>query len=127
MSGHRPFRELVAKMSPEAQEKIKRGTEKILAELELHELREAMNVTQIDLAHRLKTTQAAISRLEKTDQNVTVRTLTNYAEALGGKLQLCVVLADRTIQLTNLVKPRPAIRARAGRRTAKAAMHHAHA
>ena len=104
MAGHKPFHELVSKMSPDAQEKIKRGTARILAEIELRELRETLMVTQHDLAQRLKTTQAAISRLENTDQDPKVSTLRNYAKALGGELEVSVRLPDRTVRLANLLK-----------------------
>ena len=65
MAGHRSFSELVAKMPHKAQEEIKRGTSKILAEMELADLREALKIRQADLAQKLKTTQAAVSRLER--------------------------------------------------------------
>lgn len=98
MAGHRPFSELLAKMSPKAQEKIKRGSAKILAEMELADLREALSVRQIELAERLQTTQAAVSRLERRG-NVTLASLNDYVEALGGKLELSAVLPGRTVKI----------------------------
>jgi transcriptional regulator with XRE-family HTH domain len=103
MAGHRPFRDLVAKMSPEAQKEVRRGTTKILAEMELAELRQALHVRQVDLANKLNTTQAAISRLEKRSRML-VKTLGDYVEALGGKIEVHAVLPGRTVSLTNFFR-----------------------
>lgn len=103
MSGHKPFSELVAKMRPKAQEEIKRGTAKILAEMELADLREALAVRQADLAQLLKTTQAAVSRLERR-RNVTLESLNGYIEALGGKLEVNAVLPGHTVKITHAFK-----------------------
>jgi len=86
-----------------------------LAEMELVELREALQVSQEMLAKKLKVTQVAISRLERRP-NVLVESIANYVEALGGKLELYAVLPNRTVKLTHLLstredkKARPAIR-----------------
>ena len=73
-----------------------------LANMELAEFREALQVSQEELAKRLKVTQAAISRLEKRP-NVLLASIANYVEALGGKLELHVVLPHRTVKLTHLI------------------------
>jgi transcriptional regulator with XRE-family HTH domain len=103
MTGHRSFSELVVKMPRKAQEEIKRGTAKILAEMELAELREALEIRQIDLAQKLKTTQAAVSRLERRG-NVTIGKLKDYIEALGGRLELNAVLPGHTVKITHAFK-----------------------
>ena len=103
MAGHRPFSELVERMHPKAQEEIKRGTTKILAEMELAELREALAIRQTDLAQMLKTTQAAVSRLERRG-NVTIGSLNDYIEALGGRLELNAVLPGRTVKIAHAFK-----------------------
>lgn len=103
MTGHRSFSGLVEKMAPKAQQKIKRGTAKILAEMELAELREALEIRQADLAQMLKTTQAAVSRLERRD-NVTIGSLRGYVEALGGTLELNAVLPGRTVKIAHAFK-----------------------
>jgi len=77
-----------------------------LAEMELRDLREALQVTQVELAKKLKTTQAAVSRLEKRPQML-VNTLRDYVEALGGKIEVRAVLPDATVSLTHFLrKPR---------------------
>jgi transcriptional regulator with XRE-family HTH domain len=73
-----------------------------LAQMELAELREALRVTQKDLAKKLKVTQVSVSRLERRP-NVLVETLSNYIRGLGGHLELHAVLPNRTIKLTHLL------------------------
>ena len=73
-----------------------------LAEMELAELREALQVSQEELARKLKVTQAAISRLERRP-NLLLESIANYIEALGGRLELHAVLPDRTVRLTHLL------------------------
>jgi transcriptional regulator with XRE-family HTH domain len=74
-----------------------------LAEIELRDLREALRVTQVTLAKKLKTTQAAVSRLEKRPRML-VETLGDYVEALGGKIEMRAVLPDRTVSLTQFLR-----------------------
>ena len=101
-------------MPRKAREEIKRGTAKILAEMELAELREALAIRQADLAQMLKTTQAAVSRLERRG-NVTIGSLRGYIEALGGRLELNAVLPGHTVKIAHAFKERSA-------RTARSAM-----
>jgi transcriptional regulator with XRE-family HTH domain len=103
MAGHKPFADLVAKMPLKAQEEIKRGTAKILAEMELAELREALAIRQADLAQKLKTTQAAVSRLEHRG-NLTIGSLRGYIEALGGSLELNAILPGHTVKIAHAFK-----------------------
>lgn len=103
MTGHRSFSELIVKMPRKAQEEIKRGTAKILAEMELAELREALEVRQTDLAQKLKTTQAAVSRLERRG-NMTIGSLKDYIEALGGRLELNAILPGYSVRITHAFK-----------------------
>src|SRR5579864_5439365 len=77
-----------------------------LREIELRDLREALRVTQVALARKLKTTQAAVSRLEKRP-GMMVNTLGDYIEALGGKIEVRAVLPDRTVSLTQFFRKKP--------------------
>jgi transcriptional regulator with XRE-family HTH domain len=73
-----------------------------LAEMELSELRAALQISQEELARKLKVTQAAISRLERRP-NVLLESIANYIAALGGRLELHAVLPNRTVRLTHLM------------------------
>ncbi len=70
--------------------------------MELRDLREALQVTQVTLAKKLKTTQAAVSRLEKRP-HMLVNTLRDYVEALGGRIEVHAVLPGRTVSLTHFL------------------------
>jgi transcriptional regulator with XRE-family HTH domain len=61
----------------------------------LRELREASNLTQIELAARLQVSQNRVSRIEHGDiERAQVDTLRKYVEAVGGKLRVEVELGD---------------------------------
>jgi transcriptional regulator with XRE-family HTH domain len=74
-----------------------------LAEMELGELREALQVSQEELARKLKVTQAAISRLERRP-NVLLESIANYVAALGGRIEVHAVLPNRTVKLTHVLE-----------------------
>jgi hypothetical protein len=80
---------------------------KDLREMELRNLREALNMTQVQLAKKLKTTQAAVSRLEKRP-GMLVSTLGDYVEALGGTIEVHAVLPGRRVSLTQFLRNKPA-------------------
>ena len=106
MAGHKPFSELISKMSREAREEIKRGTAQILSEMEMAELRDALKIRQAELCQQAHTTPAAISRLEKAPQNTKISTLQRYVEGLGGQIEVRAVFRDRVVKLTHLATTR---------------------
>lgn len=61
--------------------------------LGLRELRQALGQTQEDLAARADMTQGEVSRLER-QGDLRLSTLSRYAEALGGRLELALVMAN---------------------------------
>lgn len=66
----------------------------------LRELREASDLTQVQLAGRLQVTQNRVSRIEHGDiERTQVDTLRKYVEAIGGKLRVEVELGDERIQI----------------------------
>lgn len=66
----------------------------------LRELREASNLTQVELASRLDVSQNRVSRIEHGDiERVQVDTLRKYVEAVGGRLRVEVELGDERIQI----------------------------
>jgi transcriptional regulator with XRE-family HTH domain len=119
--GHRPFSELRAKMSPVAQKRSKENAEKLLAGMELAELREALQVRQAEMSERMKITQAAVSRLERRS-NLQIDSLAGYIRALGGELELRAVLPDQIITLTHLVTTKKTGRRREKRAASRQAV-----
>ena len=92
------FRELRAKMSPEAQARSAARAEATLVEMQLQELRKSRDVTQVDLAKVMKIEQAAVSKLERRE-DMYVSTLRDYVKALGGELKLVASFPDAEIQV----------------------------
>jgi transcriptional regulator with XRE-family HTH domain len=83
----KPFRNLVEKMSPESRERIRRRTAQMHSEMALQELRQALHLTQQELADVLQMNQAAISKLEH-QSDMYVSTLRRFVAALGGELRI---------------------------------------
>ena len=84
------------KHSPEVEERIRR---KVAAKgMMLNQLREARQLTQVNLAETLHINQGAVSMMEKrTDMYVS--TLRNYIEAMGGELKITAEFPDGSVQI----------------------------
>lgn len=77
----------------------KRMLEEVRA-YQLRELREALDLTQVEIARLLDVSQNRVSRLEHGDiERTQVDTLRRYVEAVGGQLHVEVEIADRRIQI----------------------------
>jgi len=95
----RKFRELEAKMAPEARARAEAKAKKMLAEMPLDELREARAMTQVHLAKILGVNQAAVSKLERrTDMYVS--TLQDFVKAMGGELKITARFPEGTVEIT---------------------------
>ena len=66
---------------------------KLVDALSLGELRKARELTQVQLADAIGTTQSGISRIEH-QTDLYVRTLRSYIEAMGGFLEINAVFPD---------------------------------
>ena len=94
------FSELEAKMSPEAREWVKQEVEKALAEMPLHELRNARCLSQKMLTEVLHIQQPAIAKLERrTDMYIS--TLRSHIEAMGGQLDIIARFPDGDVEISN--------------------------
>jgi len=63
----------------------------------LRELREALSLTQTDLADLLQCSQNRVSTIERGDiERAQIDTLRRYIEALGGHLRISVEIGDGT-------------------------------
>lgn len=82
-----PYEEVLKELPADEQAAIKKGTTKLLAEYRLQQLREALSMTQVELAELLEIRQASVSDIENR-ADLRLSTLTRYVEALGGKLHL---------------------------------------
>lgn len=97
------FNTLREKMSPESQERSHALAAQYRAEMPLHELREAMDITQVHLAELLKVNQSAVSKMEKrTDMYVS--TLHTIIKAMGGELRIIADFPDGAIEINQFQK-----------------------
>jgi transcriptional regulator with XRE-family HTH domain len=83
----KPFKNLVEKMSAESRTRIRKRTRQMHSEMALQELRQAMHLTQQELADLLQMNQAAISKLEH-QSDMYVSTLRRFVAAMGGELRI---------------------------------------
>jgi predicted transcriptional regulator len=72
----------------------RRADELIAEELSLRDLRKALDLTQSDIAKRLKKGQDMVSRIEQRD-DLLLSTLQNYVKSLGGELELVCRFKNR--------------------------------
>jgi ribosome-binding protein aMBF1 (putative translation factor) len=103
MTEYRPLRQLFERFSPEERGEIAREADQLRKEMALAELRQALGVSQAELAARLHVRQPAISRLERRE-DMTVGHLREVVKALGGELQMTARFPDGDVAL-NLPKP----------------------
>jgi transcriptional regulator with XRE-family HTH domain len=97
------FKTLREKMSPESRERSRALAAKYCAEMPLHELREAMDITQTHLAELLKVKQSAVSKMERrTDMYVS--TLHYIIKAMGGKLRIIADFPDGSVEINQFQK-----------------------
>jgi DNA-binding XRE family transcriptional regulator len=105
----RNFRELEAKMSPEARARSDAKAKKMLAEMPLDELRQAREMTQEHLAKILGVNQAAVSKLERR-ADMYVSTLQDFVKAMGGELKITARFPEGIVEINQFasVKKTPA-------------------
>lgn len=81
------FEKLFGKMSPGARKRVQERANAEYQALALAELREAQDLTQVELAKKLGIDQGAVSKIERrTDMYLS--TLRSVIAAMGGKLEL---------------------------------------
>jgi transcriptional regulator with XRE-family HTH domain len=100
MTGHRPFSELRKAMTPERQARNADATKRMLGGMALHELRQARERSQQDLARELHVGQPAVARMERR-ADMYVSNLRRYVEALGGTLEITARFPDANVSITN--------------------------
>ena len=65
MTGHRSFKELRSAMSPERRDRNAAATQTALREMALHELQQAREKSQEELAATLHVGQPAVAKMER--------------------------------------------------------------
>lgn len=74
---------------------VTEGARQKIAAIRLQEAREASGLTQEEVAQRMGVTQASLSRMEHRP-DVKLSNIRRFVEAIGGRLEVSVVLPKRT-------------------------------
>jgi DNA-binding XRE family transcriptional regulator len=94
----RKFRELEARMSPEVVTASEEIYSRLKETMALDELRDALRMTQQELAQTLNVDQSAVSKLERrTDMYVS--TLRRCIAAMGGQLEIRAVFPEGSVRI----------------------------
>jgi Helix-turn-helix domain len=101
----RPLSELDKELGPRVVKAAKAKAKKILREMELAELRQAVQKTQVGVARSMKISQAAVARMEKR-ADLRLSTVTKYVASLGGKLHLIAEMPNgKQVELSSFITP----------------------
>lgn len=94
------FADLRAQMTPQSQSRAEAKAQAMLAEMPLHELRQARGLSQKMLAEVLHVQQPSIAKMEKrTDMYIS--TLRSHIEAMGGQLEVVARFPDGAVKINN--------------------------
>ena len=95
----RKFKELESRMAPEAILASDETHKRLKQSMALEELRDALRLTQQQLALALQVDQSAISKLEhRTDMYVS--TLRRCIAAMGGELEINAIFPEGTVRIS---------------------------
>ncbi|ENE7046457.1 helix-turn-helix domain-containing protein [Klebsiella variicola] len=86
------LKELMAKQSPESQQRIAAKTAEIRQSVALNLLREELQMSQTEMAAAMGVKQPTIAKMEQADNDPRLSTLKRYIAALGGELSINVTL-----------------------------------
>jgi DNA-binding XRE family transcriptional regulator len=100
MTGRRPFKELTKGFSPERKARVAARVTQLKGDMALHELRQARERSQEDLARELNVGQPAVAKLERR-ADMYVSNLRRYVEALGGSLEITARFPEGSVNITN--------------------------
>ena len=102
MSGHTKWADVKARRvrGPEYQTARTDAAIAIQTALSLGEIRRERGITQVQLAQSMGRDQGTVSRTERQD-DLFVSTLSEYVQALGGKLELRAVFEDGVVEIAH--------------------------
>ena len=92
------FNQLKNKMTAQAQEAIELKKNSHMKDLLLGDIREELNFTQEEMATKLNTKQANISRTERR-KDLKLSTLKRYIQAMGGELDIIAKFPTTEVHL----------------------------
>ncbi len=89
------------KMSPERRAKNDARAKALLAEMPIHDLRRALQMSQEHIAEEMNVKQGSISKLEARPDHL-ISTIRRYIEAMGGELELKAHFPIGSVSLSDL-------------------------
>jgi len=95
---NKPFNTLLEKMPVARWKKIEAQTSRLKQEMALCELRQALDLTQTQLAESLHMKQAAISKFER-QSDIYISTLRNILTAMGADLKIVASFPEGDVQI----------------------------
>ncbi len=110
MSGRNKFKDLSdaffgdPERGAERRREVDRLSHAYDALIALHELREALGVTQADVARGLSVSQPYVAKIEKRG-DMSLTTLASYLAALGGRLEVRAVFPEHPEENVALALP----------------------
>ena len=101
MSGMHKWADIRGDVTPEREAEIQVIKDEARADriaFSLKDLRQAREITQVELSQRLQTAQPSISSMENSGDNL-VSTVRSVVEGMGGRLEMVAVFGDERIAL----------------------------
>lgn len=92
------FDNLLQKMSPARRVRVDKKVTLLKKEMALFELRQALDMTQTELAGELKMKQAAISKFEK-QSDIYISTLRKILAGMGGELVISARFSEGEVRI----------------------------
>lgn len=105
MAKARNFKELEAKMTPEARARVAVRVKETLENISLDQLRMARELTQEHLAELLHIKQASVSKMERRT-DMYIGTLSKFIQAMGGELEIRAIFPDGAVRITQFSQER---------------------
>jgi DNA-binding transcriptional regulator YiaG len=101
MAGRHKFAELRAKMSLKARDRAEAKAKQLRQVMDLAELRQALELSQQQLAKKLRVNQPEIAKIEKR-ADMLLSTLGAILRAMGADLKIVASFPDHEIQIRTL-------------------------
>ena len=103
MAGRHPFAELRGKMSPKARNRAGAKSRRLRRTMDLAELRRALELSQQQLAKRLRVNQPEVAKIEKR-ADMLLSTLGAVLRAMGADLKIVASFPQHDVQIRSLGK-----------------------
>ena len=99
----RKFRDLIEKMAPEKQQRIRDRADILILRMALQDLRKEKGKTQEQMAKLMGMSQSALSKMEH-QQDMKLSTLVRIIRALGGELKMIAQFPDNEVVINQFKK-----------------------